>query len=117
MKIKNTGAKIINIGAKILMPDGSMEINEATFKLPAIQAFVSMGLLTVDDGDAKFQQAVEEAAAKKLAEEKEKAEAEAKAKAEVEAAAKAAEDKKKAEEAAAKKAAAEAAKKAAAESK
>lgn len=107
MKIKNTGAKIINIGSQILMPDASTEINEQTFNLPAIQAFIGMGLLAVDNEAEKFQQAVEEAAAKKLAEEKAKAEAEAKA----------AEEKKKAEEAAAKKAAAEAAKKATAESK
>lgn len=110
MKIRNKGSKIINIGTTILMPDASMDINEATLKLPAIQAFIAKGLLETDESDAAFQKAVEEAAARKLAEEaKAKAEAEAKAdakaKAEVEAAAKkAAEDKAKAD--AAKKAAA-----------
>lgn len=116
MKIRNKGSKIINIGTTILMPDASMDINEATLKLPAIQAFIARGLLETDESEAAFQKAVEEAAARKLAEEAEakakaeaeakaKAEADAKAKAEAEAAAKkAAEDKAKAD--AAKKAAA-----------
>lgn len=116
MKIRNKGSKIINIGTTILMPDASMDINEATLKLPAIQAFIAKGLLETDESEAAFQKAVEEAAARKLAEEveakakaeaeaKAKAEADAKAKAEAEAAAKkAAEDKAKAD--AAKKAAA-----------
>lgn len=119
MKIRNKGSKIINIGTTILMPDASMDINEATLKLPAIQAFIAKGLLETDESDAAFQKAVEEAAARKLAEEaaakakaeaeaKAKAEADAKAKAEAEAAAKkAAEDKAKAD--AVKKAAAKAA--------
>lgn len=116
MKIRNKGSKIINIGTTILMPDASMDINEATLKLPAIQAFIAKGLLETDESEAAFQKAVGEAAARKLAEEAEakakaeaeakaKAEADAKAKAEAEAAAKkAAEDKAKAD--AAKKAAA-----------
>ena len=116
MKIRNKGSKIINIGTTILMPDASMDINEATLKLPAIQAFIAKGLLETGESEAAFQKAVEEAAARKLAEEAEakakaeaeakaKAEADAKAKAEAEAAAKkAAEDKAKAD--AAKKAAA-----------
>lgn len=106
MKIRNKGSKIINIGTTILMPDASMGINEATLKLPAIQAFIAKGLLETDESEAAFQKAVEEAAARKLEEDaKVKAEAEAKAKAEAEAAAKkAAEDKAKAD--AAKKAAA-----------
>lgn len=106
MKIRNKGSKIINIGTTILMPDASMDINEATLKLPAIQAFIAKGLLETDESEAAFQKAVEEAAARKLEEDaKAKAEAEAKAKAEAEAAAKkAAEDKAKAD--AAKKAAA-----------
>lgn len=106
MKIRNKGSKIINIGTTILMPDASMEINEATLKLPAIQAFIAKGLLETDESEAAFQKAVEEAAARKLEEDaKAKAEADAKAKAEAEAAAKkAAEDKAKAD--AAKKAAA-----------
>lgn len=106
MKIRNKGSKIINIGTTILMPDASMDINEATLKLPAIQAFIAKGLLETDESDVAFQKAVEEAAARKLEEDaKAKAEADAKAKAEAEAAAKkAAEDKAKAD--AAKKAAA-----------
>lgn len=89
MKIRNKGSKIINIGTTILMPDASMDINEATLKLPAIQAFIAKGLLETDESDAAFQKAVEEAAARKLAEEaKAKAEAEAKAKAEADAKAK-----------------------------
>jgi colicin import membrane protein len=106
MKIRNKGSKIINIGTTILMPDASMDINEATLKLPAIQAFIAKGLLETDESEAAFQKAVEEAAARKLEEDaKAKAEADAKAKAEAEAAAKkAAEDKAKAD--AAKKAAA-----------
>ena len=114
MKIRNKGSKIINIGTTILMPDASMDINEAPRKLPAIQAFIAKGLLETDESEAAFQKAVEEAAARKLeedakvkaeAEAKAKAEADAKAKAEAEAAAKkAAEDKAKAD--AAKKAAA-----------
>lgn len=114
MKIRNKGSKIINIGTTILMPDASMDINEATLKLPAIQAFIAKGLLETDESEAAFQKAVEEAATRKLeedakvkaeAEAKAKAEADAKAKAEAEAAAKkAAEDKTKAD--AAKKAAA-----------
>lgn len=99
MKIRNKGSKIINIGTTILMPDASMDINEATLKLPAIQAFIAKGLLETDESEAAFQKAVEEAAARKLAEEAEakaKAEAEAKAKAEA-AAKKAAEDKAKAD--------------------
>lgn len=106
MKIRNKGSKIINIGTTILMPDASMDINEATLKLPAIQAFIAKGLLETDESDAAFQKAVEEAAARKLEEDaKAKAEADAKAKAEAEAAAKkTAEDKAKAD--AAKKAAA-----------
>ena len=104
MKIRNKGSKIINIGTTILMPDASMDINEATLKLPAIQAFIAKGLLETDESEAAFQKAVEEAAARKLEEDaKAKAEAEAKAKAEA-AAKKAAEDKAKAD--AAKKAAA-----------
>ena len=107
MKIRNKGSKIINIGTTILMPDASMDINEAILKLPAIQAFIAKGLLETDESDAAFQKAVEEAAARKLEEEakvkaeaeaKAKAEADAKAKAEAEAAAKkAAEDKAKAD--------------------
>lgn len=114
MKIRNKGSKIINIGTTILMPDASMDIHEATLKLPAIQAFIAKGLLETDESEAAFQKAVEEAAARKLeedakakaeAEAKAKAEADAKAKAEAEAAAKkTAEDKAKAD--AAKKAAA-----------
>ena len=112
MKIRNKGSKIINIGTTILMPDASMDINEATLKLPAIQAFIAKGLLETDESEAAFQKAVEEAAARKLEEDaKVKAEAEAKAKAEADAKAeaeaaakKAAEDKAKAD--AAKKAAA-----------
>lgn len=99
MKIRNKGSKIINIGTTILMPDASMDINEATLKLPAIQAFIAKGLLETDESEAAFQKAVEEAAARKLEEDaKAKAEADAKAKAEAEAAAKkAAEDKAKAD--------------------
>ena len=99
MKIRNKGSKIINIGTTILMPDASMDINEATLKLPAIQAFIAKGLLETDESDVAFQKAVEEAAARKLEEDaKAKAEADAKAKAEAEAAAKkAAEDKAKAD--------------------
>ena len=106
MKIRNKSSKIINIGTTILMPDASMDINEATLKLPAIQAFIAKGLLETDESEAAFQKAVEEAAARKLEEDaKAKAEADAKAKAEAEATAKkAAEDKAKAD--AAKKAAA-----------
>ena len=106
MKIRNKGSKIINIGTTILMPDASMDINEATLKLPAIQAFIAKGLLETDESEAAFQKAVEEAATRKLEEHaKAKAEADAKAKAEAEATAKkAAEDKAKAD--AAKKAAA-----------
>ena len=106
MKIRNKGSKIINIGTTILMPDASMDINEATLKLPAIQAFIAKGLLETDESEVAFQKAVEEAAARKLEEDaKVKTEADAKAKAEAEAAAKkAAEDKAKAD--AAKKAAA-----------
>lgn len=97
MKIRNKGSKIINIGTTILMPDASMDINEATLKLPAIQAFIAKGLLETDESEAAFQKAVEEAAARKLEEDaKVKAEAEAKAKAEA-AAKKAAEDKAKAD--------------------
>lgn len=116
MKIRNKGSKIINIGTTILMPDASMDINEATLKLPAIQAFIAKGLLETDESDAAFQKAVEEAAARKLAEEaKAKAEAEAKAKAEADADAKAkAEAEAVAKKAAEDKAKAEAAKKAAA---
>ena len=88
MKIRNKGSKIINIGTTILMPDASMDINEATLKLPAIQAFIAKGLLETDESEAAFQKAVEEAAARKLEEDaKVKAEAEAKAKAEAEKAA------------------------------
>ena len=87
MKIRNKGSKIINIGTTILMPDASMDINEATLKLPAIQAFIAKGLLETDESEAAFQKAVEEAAARKLEEDaKAKAEADAKAKAEAEAA-------------------------------
>jgi colicin import membrane protein len=116
MKIRNKGSKIINIGTTILMPDASMDINEATLKLPAIQAFIAKGLLETDESEAAFQKAVEEAAARKLAEEAEakaKAEAEAKAKAEVDAKAKA-EAEAAAKKAAEDKAKADAAKKAAA---
>lgn len=116
MKIRNKGSKIINIGTTILMPDASMDINEATLKLPAIQAFIAKGLLETDESDAAFQKAVEEAAARKLEEEaKVKAEAEAKAKAEADAKAKAeAEAEAAAKKAAEDKAKADAAKKAAA---
>ena len=111
MKIRNKGSKIINIGTTILMPDASMDINEATLKLPAIQAFIAKGLLEADESEAAFQKAVEEAAARKLEEDaKAKAEAEAKAKAEADAKAKADAAKKAAED----KAKADAAKKAAA---
>lgn len=116
MKIRNKGSKIINIGTTILMPDASMDINEATLKLPAIQAFIAKGLLETDESEAAFQKAVEEAAARKLAEEAEakaKAEAEAKAKAEADAKAKA-EAEAVAKKAAEDKAKADAAKKAAA---
>ena len=68
MKIRNKGSKIINIGTTILMPDASMDINEATLKLPAIQAFIAKGLLETDESEAAFQKAVEEAAARKLEE-------------------------------------------------
>lgn len=115
MKIRNKGSKIINIGTTILMPDASMDINEATLKLPAIQAFIAKGLLETDESEAAFQKAVEEAAARKLAEEAEakaKAEAEAKAKAETDAKAKA-EAEAAAKKAAEDKAKADAAKKAA----
>ena len=83
MKIRNKGSKIINIGTTILMPDASMDINEATLKLPAIQAFIAKGLLETDESEAAFQKAVEEAAARKLEEGAEvKAEAEARTAAE-----------------------------------
>ena len=68
MKIRNKGSKIINIGTTILMPDASMDINEATLKLPAIQAFIAKGLLETDESEAAYQKAVEEAAARKLEE-------------------------------------------------
>lgn len=116
MKIRNKGSKIINIGTTILMPDASMDINEATLKLPAIQAFIAKGLLETDESEAAFQKAVEEAAARKLEEDaKAKAEAEAKAKAEADAKAKAkAEAEAAAKKTAEDKAKADAAKKAAA---
>ena len=50
MKIRNKGSKIINIGTTILMPDASMDINEATLKLPAIQAFIAKGLTKITGG-------------------------------------------------------------------
>ena len=52
MKIRNKGSKIINIGTTILMPDASMDITEATLKLPAIQAFIAKGLLETDESEA-----------------------------------------------------------------
>lgn len=129
-KFLNTGTKIIHVGTTILMPGDPIELDEATANCPAVKLFIEQGKLTdvgapvgvdtVDTGRDAFKKAVEEAAARmvaeKLAEEaKKKAEEEAAAEAAKKAAEEkaAAEAKKKAEEEAAKKKAEEEAKKAA----
>ena len=87
MKLKNVSVKVINIGAKVLMPGAEMEVSAEIAHLPAIRAMVRMGLLTVEDNGAA------EAAAKAKAEAKAKAKAEAAAKAKAEAEKKAKEQK------------------------
>lgn len=47
MTLLNIGSKIINVGTTILMPGDKMEISEEISKLPAIQAFVELGFVSV----------------------------------------------------------------------
>ena len=129
MKLINTGTKIINIGDKILMPGETMPIDKELAYTPAIRAFAEKGLLSIDDSDDKFREAVEaeakriafEEEAKRIAAEeaakKAAAEEAARKAAEEAAAKKAAEEKAKAEAAAKAKAEAEAKAKAEAEAK
>ena len=70
MKLINTGTKIINIGDKILMPGETMPIDKELAYTPAIRAFAEKGLLSIDDSDDKFREAVE-AEAKRIAFEEE----------------------------------------------
>ena len=66
MKLINTGTKIINIGDKILMPGETMPIDKELAYTPAIRAFAEKRLLSIDDSDDKFREAVE-AEAKRIA--------------------------------------------------
>lgn len=58
MTLLNIGSKIINVGTTILMPGDKMEISEEISKLPAIQAFVELGFISIV-GEAKAPAAVE----------------------------------------------------------
>lgn len=91
MIIKNIGAKIISIGSTVLMPDAEMKASKDVAETPAIQAFVRLGFVKVEDGEEEkaAKKVADEAAAKKAAEDAaKKAEEEAKKKAADEAAAK-----------------------------
>lgn len=58
MTLLNVGSKIINVGTTILMPGDKMEISEEISKLPAIQAFVELGFVSIV-GEAKTPSAAE----------------------------------------------------------
>ena len=51
MLLKNLSAKVIGVGAKVLMPEGmdgdSMEVTDEIADLPAIKAFEARGLLRI----------------------------------------------------------------------
>lgn len=54
MTIKNTSTKIISIGKSVLLPDDTVEVNEAVANAPAIKAMAARGQLFIKKGkDAK----------------------------------------------------------------
>ena len=98
MKLTNISNKVIGVGGVYVRPDEAIDITKDVAELPAIRAYVRIGLVKLVDDEAEKREmekkirAEMEAKAKAEKEAKEKAEAEAKAavaKAEAEAKAKA----------------------------
>lgn len=49
MKIINVSAKVIGILGKDMMPDSSLDVNEAIIKNESVKALIDMGLLKLDN--------------------------------------------------------------------
>lgn len=71
MIIKNVSTKIVNVGAKILMPDDSFKASDAISNAPAVQALKEKGLLEITAEPKKNMKAAED---KKPVEDKKTAE-------------------------------------------
>lgn len=55
MKLYNIGTKIVNVGAKVLMPGSDMPITKIQAETPAIKVLVKHGFLKLEeDGKAEF---------------------------------------------------------------
>ena len=53
MILSNVGAKIISIGSTVLMPGSNMKITADIAKLPAIEAFVEIGYVSIIGNEAE----------------------------------------------------------------
>lgn len=53
MILSNVGTKIISIGSTVLMPGSNMKITADIAKLPAIEAFVEMGYVSIIGNEAE----------------------------------------------------------------
>ena len=53
MILSNVGTKIISIGSTVLMPGNNMKISADIAKLPAIEAFVEMGYVSIIGNDVE----------------------------------------------------------------
>ena len=94
MKYINTSTKVIGIAGKNILPDQSVELDDAAAALPAVKTYLRLGFISRDPVEerAEMEDRIRAEAEEKLraeAEEKAKAEAEAKAKADADAKAKA----------------------------
>lgn len=93
MKLVNKSSKVVFVEGKLLMPDGSLEVNKNVLDTPGVKALLDCdpAVLQIDNAAeraAEAKKAEDELRAQIAAEERAKIEAEMKAKAEKEAKAK-----------------------------
>ena len=81
MKIQNKSTKVVGIAGHYLLPDQSIELDDASTGSPVVAKLMEMGILAQDETEAKAEM---ENRIRKELEEKLRAEAEAKKKAEEE---------------------------------
>ncbi len=68
MKFVNKSVKVIGIKGQYVLPDESIELTAEEQNLPAIKAFVRLGLGVLEPGQAEFDAAVAAAVKAKAAE-------------------------------------------------
>lgn len=59
MLVRNIGAKIINIGSNVLMPDSTLTVSDAVAGLPAMKTFAEMGFIRLEEETTKKEEPTE----------------------------------------------------------